>query len=503
MRTVVSVLFLLLIMSNVSSIVPTWLQADNNSQYTLVAATGTSTTGDLIQDNIEKYRKGDVSLRILDENGAPLAERAVTIRQLSHDFLFGCSYPEGFWPGNFQERFSSLFNYATTENHFKWGVLERIQGWINWGQIDNLLSWAQSKGIKVKGHNLVWGNLLSGSGSGVPSWIRDKSRDEIRQLLEARVRQVVGRYAGKVWAWDVVNEPVHDKWFAEHFGNDYIELSLQWARETDPKAQLAVNENNILMSTNWRRDYLAQLSQVKSLGAPLNVVGIEEHHGTTWLSPNDIYKGLDEIAKLGLDIHITEFDVDTANLPIKGTYRQGVWNEQTQAEYYEMFYRTAFSYPNVKAISTWSFMDPGWRKTNCGLVRPDLSPKPVYETLDRLINEEWRTNLETKSDSGGAVSFRGFYGTYEVTMTVNGENRTATFPLNENGPRQLDLTLAKSQTPSTTGLGLNISILQNYLVAVGATSLVIIGLLLIRKRARRMRGVPRTAAVCHHYAIRG
>jgi hypothetical protein len=32
------------------------------------------------------------------------------------------------------------------------------------------------------------------------------------------------------------------------------------------------------------------------------------------------------------------------------------------------------------------------------------------------VNEEWRTSLESRTDSAGAIAFRGFYGRYAVTL---------------------------------------------------------------------------------------
>ena len=57
-----------------------------------------------------------------------------------------------------------------------------------------------------------------------------------------------------------------------------------------------------------------------------------------------------------------------------------------------------------------------------------MSEKPAYQTLDRLINQEWNTSFE-KSIEEQELSFRGFYGEYEITV----DGKTYTVNLDEDG----------------------------------------------------------------------
>ena len=74
----------------------------------------------------------------------------------------------------------------------------------------------------------------------------------------------------------------------------------------------------------------------------------------------------------------------------------------------------------------------GENRCGGGLVRFDMSEKPAYKVLDRLINQEWNTSFE-KSIEGQELSFRGFYGEYEVTV----DGKTYTVNLDENGKEVL------------------------------------------------------------------
>jgi hypothetical protein len=66
-----------------------------------------------------------------------------------------------------------------------------------------------------------------------------------------------------------------------------------------------------------------------------------------------------------------------------------------------------------------------------GLCRFDMSPKPAYLALDRLINHEWRTNLAC--DCEGEISFRGFFGEYEIEVSDGVSTETHTVSLTESG----------------------------------------------------------------------
>jgi hypothetical protein len=127
-------------------------------------------------------------------------------------------------------------------------------------------------------------------------------------------------------------------------------------------------------------------------------------------------------------------------------------------------------------------------RTNCGLVRPDLTPKPVYETLDRLVNREWRTQIDSKTDGDGMIRFRGFYGTYQMSVSVDGEKRVLSFHLDEHGPRELELTARK------TAIGfLNLSELGGYLFSIGVASILLVLVVFVLRMTRlKNRKAPKT-----------
>ncbi len=68
--------------------------------------------------------------------------------------------------------------------------------------------------------------------------------------------------------------------------------------------------------------------------------------------------------------------------------------EQAQAEYGEALYTVLYSHPAVNAITWWDLTDYGaWQNAPAGMLRADMSPKPLYQRLYELVWQEWATHV--------------------------------------------------------------------------------------------------------------
>ena len=61
--------------------------------------------------------------------------------------------------------------------------------------------------------------------------------------------------------------------------------------------------------------------------------------------------------------------------------------EQRQAAEAESFYGVLLAHPAVEAITWWDFPDGCWLNAPSGLVRKDMTPKPAYERLLKLVRQ--------------------------------------------------------------------------------------------------------------------
>jgi endo-1,4-beta-xylanase len=384
-------------------------------------------------NDIELYRKSDAVIRLVDKSGKPVSGAIVKARQITSDFLFAANVTlitgdlDGTIPiehyryqprlktqaeeDEFKKRFSELFNCATLSLY--WRAIEPNEGQPDYSGADRILEWCKSKNIVVKGHTLVWVH-----GDNVPQWFASKPADEQRKLLEKHVRDVITRYKGRIDMWDVVNEAAWaNSTLAGMTMQDYASLPFQWARESDPDALLAINDAHKIVPLSEMERYWNLLSEMKTANIPFDIIGVQVHIFREDRFPLDIIRDmLKKYSELGKPIHVTEFTPASDGVPIKNSWKEGTWTEEEQADYTEKFYRLCFSIPAVKSIGWWDLTDYSAWQIGGGLLRGDLSPKPVYNTLKELIHKTWRTEVTGKTDKNGIFKFRGFHGKYEILI---------------------------------------------------------------------------------------
>jgi len=398
--------------------------------------------------SIEENRKLSVSVTVLDENSRSLNDFKVECVQLTHEFYFGNApeyllfayAPYSYRRGNrfgtkplpedqlnqYKKLYVELFNYATLPA-FYWADYEPAPGFLPMVEATKKIAeWLSEYKIVTKGHTLVWGNPPS---VGVPGWVAAKGAagewEEVRSLLYTRIIREMTQFKGLIQMWDVVNEPVVQRWF-DSLSEDYVIEAYRLARRVDPDAKLVLNEFGLLTNNDTRRKFIKLAGKLVEEDL-IDIIGVEAHIFNArdlkmqLENLEGIYTALDEIATLGKPIHITEFQIPL--LAVIEAFNTDVQTaEKLQAEAVKIFYTLFFSHPSVEAIVYWNFYR-AWQQGS-GFLRDDLTIKPVYYVLKDLIHQEWKTSLDTRTDHEGKVSFRAFPGTYEIRVKYADEEKT-------------------------------------------------------------------------------
>ena len=407
-----------------------------------------------IKARIERVRKGDLTISVRDARGKPRSDVTITVKQTKQAFLFGCNI-FGLEPKNeetaqkeYQERFVHLFNFATLP--FYWGAFEAEKGKPDNEKLMGMADWCVAHNLTAKGHPLIWHEVY-------PTWA-PKTADEVIPLLEDRIFDLIPRYRGKVTFWDVINETTVSRgtdtgigdWAGRNGPVAVVQKSLSWARAADRKE--SVKAILLYNDFNLGPDLKYLLMTLRERNALPDAIGIQSHmHGGVW-PLEKVWQTAEEYAVFKRPIHFTEVTVVSGPRPATAekdasgnlnNWPSTAEGEKIQAEYLPQFYSVLFSNPNVQAITYGDFSDRGaWQGAPAGLLHADMTPKPVYERLKRLIQTEWRTNATGKPNVQGQYKTRAFYGDYEITVTDKaGQKATKTVKLPVGESVEVSLTL--------------------------------------------------------------
>src|SRR5690349_1204373 len=205
------------------------------------------------------------------------------------------------------------FNMITPENEMKWDTTEPSRGNFNFGPADQIVGHATAHGQRMRGHTLVWHSQLPGWVSGI------RDANTLRSVMDNHITTEMTHFKGKIYAWDVVNEAFADgstqhrsSVFQDVLGNGFIEEAFRTARAADPSAKLCYNDYNI---ENWTdaktQGVYAMVKDFKSRGVPIDCVGFQSHFGTGG-PPSSFPTTLSNFAALGVDVQLTELDIQNA-----------------------------------------------------------------------------------------------------------------------------------------------------------------------------------------------
>jgi endo-1,4-beta-xylanase len=250
---------------------------------------------------------------------------------------------------------------VTTENALKFDFLRPGPGPIQFAPADRLVDFATQAGLAIRGSALIWND-------NAPPWLRAMSGREIERLLEPHIEAVLGRYAGRMHSWDVVNEPFwpgHNEvggfrrgpWLSA-MGPDYIIRAFKRAGQTDSRARLVLNEalteRGDALGRQVRQLLLTLVDRIQDAGAPLHAVGLESHVQPRYgFDPGAFGQFLDDIARRGLDIYITELDIDDHLMPAAIPAR-----DEAVAGHYRAYLEIVLAQPRVKVVQSWGLADP-------------------------------------------------------------------------------------------------------------------------------------------------
>lgn len=416
-----------------------------------------------VKSGIELNRKGDAHIAF-SGNDLP-EEMTVEVEQTNHEFRFGANI---FMLDEFEseeknkiyrEKFAELFNLATVP--FYWIDLEPEEGKPRFAKDspriyrrpapDLCVEYCKEKGIEPKCHCLNYDSFL-------PDWLVNSTVAEHKAKLEKRFREIAERYAKDIPSFEVTNETIQNwcrsKFFYE---DDFLEWSYRMADRYFPNNRLIINDYNIWWpnSYNNRNAYYMQIERLLRNGiSHIDSIGMQFHSffpmereadsAKERYNPDSLFRIMDLYSRFGLAEQITEMTIPA--------YGDDADNEEVQAELLKNVYSIFFSHPAMEAVIYWNLVDgyaafapqgdmtAGENKYYGGLMHFDMTEKPSFKALKKLIHEDWHTKTVVAVKDGKA-DFRGFYGDYKLTVHAGDRTIPVEYRLSKHAKNDVTIKL--------------------------------------------------------------
>lgn len=333
----------------------------------------------------------------------------------ARNILFGSAFDQHIFASpSYAKLLAGECAILTPDYSMKFGSMRSGPETIDFTVVDHLFGFAASCKAKVRGHTLIWNDVM-------PDWTRRMSAREMERLLDRHIDDVAGRYAGRVQSWDVVNEPIWvdsgnegglrgGPWYAA-MGRGYIARSFRRAKAADPNAKLVLNEAFLEYRwtdspfaknrspkpdspwSNVRSHFLDLLRRLRDDNVPLDAIGIQSHLSPRFQGEYDrdsFLEFLHAIKAMGLEIQITELDVDDSTFPDDFAAR-----DKGVAGIYRSYLKDVLSTGAVGEIVTWELSDRhtalaedirAGRKSDMRMPRSlpfdfDMRAKPAYQAI--------------------------------------------------------------------------------------------------------------------------
>ncbi len=308
------------------------------------------------------------------------------------------------------------FNSLTAENAMKMGPIHPRENEYFWKDADSIVEFAKKHKLKMRGHTLIWHNQS-------PGWIYKTAQGDtvtkvvLLERLKNHITEVVNRYKGNIYAWDVVNEVIDDNdsvfyrktGFYKIAGEEFIAKAFEYAHAADPKALLFYNDYNT-ENPKKREKIFEMIKKMKADGVPIHGVGLQGHWSISHPPREEIEKSIEMFSSLGLQVQVTELDISVypgrqggqlgqAQRDTASTFTAEM--EQLQREKYKMAFEVFRKYrKQLTAVTFWnvsdrySWLDRRGRKNYPLLFDQNRQPKKAYWDVVNFQPEKSTSDLK-------------------------------------------------------------------------------------------------------------
>jgi endo-1,4-beta-xylanase len=295
------------------------------------------------------------------------------------------------------------FNVATPENIMKAEIIHPQWDKYNFELADKIIEYGNKNNIKINGHTLIWHSQL-------PAFARNiQSADSFRMFFTAHIKTVAGRYSGKIYSWDVVNEALNEDGtmrksiFLDKLGDNFVTEAFRLAQQASPNTELIYNDYNNEQPAK-RAGCITLIKKIQAAGVRIDGVGIQGHWHVGRVPLQDIEASIIQYSAMGLKVMFTELDIEVlprnfqgadvnqrvASNPSLNPYVNGLPDsvqQQLAKDYAALFNLFLKHKDKIERVTFWGVNDGqswlnGWPvrgRTNYPLLFDrEFKPKPAF-----------------------------------------------------------------------------------------------------------------------------
>lgn len=287
----------------------------------------------------------------------------------------------------YKEVFAREYNVMTV--YAGWEVVHHeSRTSYDFTETDQAVAFAARNGFEIHGQSLVWYYLI-------PRWVEGMPPAKVEAAMNEHIDRLVGRYAGRVKVWNVVNEATDDEGrelrrgfaWSDAMGDDYIAKAFVRAHRADPKAILLYNETDMESDEVRFKTVKRLLQNLLARGVPVHALGWQMHLDLSF-DGGPLLARMTEIAAMGIDNHITELDVKLPEDPAPEDFER-------QKRIYRDVVRIFLPAPRRRTLVVWGLrdgLDSDWLPKNHPLPFDErYREKPAYFGILEALSDQSRS----------------------------------------------------------------------------------------------------------------
>lgn len=381
-------------------------------------------------DRIEKVRKGDFKVKVVDKNGNPVEGADVKLDMFEHEFRWGAVLDTSFYAPEaagtvkqYKDTLGVNFNAAGAGNATK------LYAWEgNPTLAKRKFDDAKNLGVRYfRGHVLWMPDLNRDLGSRPYRFYgADQGNGMTWETFEDYVKNYFNKFMtimDEITELEVANEMTNRVTWDNNFsyGAEYLDELFLWADEIRTKngrddLKLGYCDNQIGNEKYW-----AKLDRFQKKNLPYEMIVHQGHSADFAHDSNKNVRRISEYMK-AWDRYVYEYEKSFSI----SEYSITADTQEYQADHTRDILIAAFSHPGCEAFNIFWYSDV-WSGSSA-----PAGCAPLYDTSfkpklglnvwqDMLYNKWWTRDAHGTTGSDGEATVRGFYGDYDITVSIGGK----------------------------------------------------------------------------------